>query len=154
MNSVGERNYSIPKERYEKELKNQIYCMHQYINKWVIQVNDGVETNDFDTFLDFVERIPNGFGLSFNRNLAKGFIDFHEKSGYSFFAFCFNGIKDTLLSLHRFNHKQQRAWSLLLSFNSLINSVSHNEQLDKADNRAMEILMAICVGNAMKKGEV
>ncbi|MEM9103994.1 MAG: hypothetical protein AAGB12_16935 [Pseudomonadota bacterium] len=149
-NKINRQDFTIKKDVFENTLKKMTDKLFTHVNKWVIAVQENRESDNFSAFEDFYCTMPKMFGFRFNKTTSKAFADYADNTDITFFSFCFEGIRDTLQSIQSFNHVQRRGWSVVLAFQPFIDSLKHNRDLIKADVRATEIIMAMCVSDALE----
>jgi hypothetical protein len=141
-NQINRQDFTIDKERFDKKLNAMADKFFVHVDTWVKSVNNGTVEDDFVSFENFVSEMPKVFGLKFSKMTPKAFVDYTNKTSFTFFSFCFEGIRDTLQLIQSFNHTQRRGWSVVLTFQPFIDSLESDENLIQADTKAMEILVA------------
>jgi hypothetical protein len=140
-NSVEETNYNSESKWLLGRMATQTKRMIEHINKLVLKVEGDYELVFDAELVSFIEQIPAPFGLKFSRDFSQRFDEVAHISDESFFAVCFTIIKDTLESVHQFNHATTTHESIKDAFEPLLNSLVESDVIEYLDTELLRLVL-------------
>ena len=140
-NDISTTNFRINKSNYKKQLQEKLNLLENYLNQFLYSIENDETNFSPDEFESFAREIPNMFGFVFSDQLAQFYCDYDKRTSTTFFEMCLKAIRDTLLSMHSFNHIQTVGYVIELEFKPYFDSLIKSEAMKGADVIAARMLV-------------
>lgn len=134
LNKIDNQDMSAPKEIVMKLITDEVDSLFDYVNPYVISFNDGIDPFKKETANEFILKVGESFGLTFNDNIIN-YVDQKEKYTYcTIIDLCFCSILEVINKSGQFSHKDFGGWIPALALGPLLESTKNNEDLKKFNN--------------------